>query len=378
MPSTQAQLVQTNKTRVISAWLVMCLLLVIGMVLLGGYTRLSGSGLSITEWKPIHGSIPPLNALQWQEEFEKYQQIPQYQHINKGMSLEEFKTIFWPEFWHRNLGRLIGIVFALPLAWFYFRKQIAPKFALRLLVIFALGGLQGLMGWIMVASGLKDLLFVSHLKLAMHLGLALIIFGGILWALLDVSNHTPTACGDGKGGADATSKQGMPPLTSPQAVGISESSGKHVLCKNTFAIFLALVFIQIIFGAFMAGLHAGLIYNTFPLMNGALISPETFDFQDIWLENIPLIQFIHRWLAKFLCLYFILWWWFFKGCASVSAVKSKLLTLASVLLVQFALGVLTLIHAAPLHLALTHQVVGVLLFAVTVILAHSLIGTKKP
>jgi cytochrome c oxidase assembly protein subunit 15 len=334
---TQAQLVQPSYYKAVIVWLSVCLLLIACMVMLGGYTRLSGSGLSITEWKPIHGSIPPLNESEWQEEFEKYRQIPQYQQINKGMSLDEFKSIYWPEFWHRNLGRLIGIVFALPLAWFYFRRHISKPFAVRLFAIFALGGLQGFMGWIMVASGLKDLVFVSHLKLAMHLGLAFIIFGAILWALWNViTNHTPYG------------------------------NIKKETATKYFAIFLALLFTQIIFGAFMAGLHAGLIYNSFPLMNNALIPPETFDFQGIWTENIALIQFIHRWLAKFLCLYLILWWWIFKDCASYRLAKRWFFALICVLFVQFILGVLTLVKVTPLHLALMHQIVGLVLFGVAV------------
>ncbi len=339
---TQAQLVQPSYRTAVSAWLIACLLLIVCMVCLGGYTRLSGSGLSITEWKPIHGSIPPLNAAEWQEEFDKYRQIPQYQQLNKGMSLEEFKTIFWPEFWHRNLGRLIGLVFAVPLAFFFFNKAISKPFSLRLLGILALGGLQGLMGWIMVASGLKDLVFVSHVKLAMHLGLAFIIFSAILWSLLDVR---------------------YPPTSTP----ISKEDKRLI---TGFWVFVALLFAQIIFGAFMAGLHAGLIYNTFPLMNGALIPPETFDFHGIWTENIPLIQFIHRWLAKFLCIYLILWWWFFRGYASFGSAKYWFLSLVALLAVQMILGILTLVNVTPFHLALMHQLCGLFLFAASVLVAH--------
>lgn len=356
MSPTQAQLISPEKRPYVQLWLIICLLLIAAMVMLGGYTRLSGSGLSITEWKPIHGSIPPMNDTEWTEEFEKYKQIPQYQQINSGMTLEEFKTIFWPEFWHRNVGRLMGIIFALPLAWFYFSKTIALSFALRLFAILGLGGLQGLMGWVMVASGLKDMVFVSHIKLAMHLGLALIIFALLLWALLDVHDYpSPFRIGN-KG-------ESPPPNLLPKGQGIN---------ARWFAMFPLLIFIQIIFGALLAGLHGGLIYNTFPLMNGVLIPPETFDFQGVWFENVGLIQFIHRWLAKFLVIVLILWWWFFRRCARLHAAKPWLFVLAGIIGVQFVLGILTLVNAVPMQLALLHQLTGLLLFAVALRVTHLL------
>lgn len=350
MQQTQALLLKPQYKNAVSIWLILCLALIACMVLLGGYTRLSGSGLSITEWKPIHGSIPPLNAEEWQEEFLKYQQIPQYQQVNKGMDLEEFKTIFWPEFWHRNLGRLIGIVFILPLLFFYFRNIISRPFAYRLGGIFLLGGLQGLMGWIMVASGLKDLLFVSHVKLAMHLGLAFILFGLILWALLRVLS--------------ANSKNGVAIARTPAYV-------------KYFAGFVGLLFIQILFGAFMAGLHAGMIYNTFPKMDGYWLHPDVWNFSGIWLENIALIQFLHRSLAVSLVIYAIIWFVRYRSEERIIHCKKWIISFFALLSVQCILGILTLIKVVPLQLALKHQFTGLLLFAVSVILLYKISHSKE-
>ena len=179
--------------RAVSRWLLLCAALVALMVAVGGYTRLSGSGLSITEWKPVHGVIPPLSEAQWEEEFAAYRASPQYEKINRGMSLLEFKEIFWPEYLHRLLGRAVGLVFFIPFIYFAWKRAFPARFGVRLLGIFALGGFQGLMGWWMVKSGLVDNPHVSHLRLAAHLALAFALFALLLWSALDIKPPTHTS-----------------------------------------------------------------------------------------------------------------------------------------------------------------------------------------
>lgn len=334
--------------RLITLWLSLCLALVAGMVLVGGYTRLSGSGLSITEWKPIHGTIPPLNVEEWQEEFDAYRASPQYEKINKGMTLEEFKTIFWPEYWHRVLGRLIGIIFLLPLIFFTATRSVSKRFGWRLTGIFALGGLQGLMGWVMVASGLVDNPYVSHIKLAMHLSLAFLIFALILWAILDMVN-----------GEWWTVNGITSPTTNHQPL-------------STYSLWFTLLCIQIILGALLAGLHGGLIYNTWPDMNGQLLPDELLDAGQYHIENIGLIQFLHRKAAVLLAVGFLLWWFCNKNYVKNKGLGKECIGVALVLSAQFALGVFTLLHHVPLPLALMHQMTALLLFAVSVVLMHKL------
>ena len=251
----------------VKIWLTLCLLLVACMVLIGGYTRLSGSGLSITTWKPVYGVIPPMNELQWNEEFSAYQSSPQYQKINNGMSLEDFKTIFWPEFIHRLLGRAVGIIFFVPLLYFAVCRNITRQFGLRLLAIFALGGLQGLIGWLMVKSGLVDDPHVSHLRLALHLSVAFTIFGLIEWTLLDVTSY-------------------QLPVARKENKRLLVTSKRYLII---YFLFFALLCAQIILGAFMAGLHAGLIFNTWPTMNGQWI-PDGLITDSPWYNNVALIQ----------------------------------------------------------------------------------------
>jgi cytochrome c oxidase assembly protein subunit 15 len=326
--------------RLVILWLSLCTLLVVCMVAVGGYTRLSGSGLSITEWKPIHGAIPPMNQAEWQEEFDKYKQIPQYAEVNKGMSLSEFKTIYWPEFLHRLLGRTIGIVFLLPLVFFWASGSISHRFGLRLTAIFALGGVQGFMGWYMVSSGLIENIYVSHLRLAAHLILALALLGLIIWATLDMAyparSDTP---------------------------------------KTGFNAWFALLCLQILYGAFMAGLHAGLLYNTWPDMNGKML-PDGLWEPELGLinlfENRATVQFIHRWLAVILALGFGFWWFLNRTYVKQKKLARYAASIAFVIALQFLLGVLTLVNEVPLSLGLIHQMTAVLLFMLSVVVMHRL------
>lgn len=344
--SSSNAIVKAEYRRAVVRWIGACALIVALMVVVGGYTRLSGSGLSITEWKPIHGVIPPLSAAEWEEEFAAYKQIPQFAQVNFDMTVETFKSIYWPEYYHRLLGRALGFVFLFPFVFFIAKKALTPRFALRTLGIFALGGAQGLVGWVMVQSGLTDQPYVSHVKLAAHLGLAFLIFALLLWALLDVM-----------------SPWGKKEQPSP--------SRKEVVVWP--AVLLLLLYIQIIFGAFLAGLHGGLIYNTFPTMNSEWLPAGIWAERPWWmnpLENVTTIQFIHRWLGKALVILTIFWW-----CCSGRRVTTKPLkrignAALAVVLLQFALGVATLLHMVPLSLALLHQFVALVLFALFVALLH--------
>jgi heme a synthase len=342
-----------SANRPVALWLCICLLLVTCMVLVGGYTRLSGSGLSITEWKPIHGIIPPMNEEQWQEEFDSYRASPQYQKVNMDMGLEAFKSIFWPEYWHRVLGRSIGFVFFLPLVFFALRRKITPRFALRLLAIFALGGLQGLVGWIMVKSGLVDTPYVSHFKLALHLAIAFLIFALILWALLDLS----------------ASRQNSYPRMSGNWVRLASRAIK------TYKWWFTLLCLQIVFGAFVAGLHAGLIYNTYPTMNGAWLPSELWTDPSIWHSPVWM-QFIHRTLALVVAFGFIIWWYLQRAYVTNNHLGKVAFGVALFIAIQFSLGVLTLLHQAPLPLALVHQMCALALFGLSVTLLYRLTHTQ--
>lgn len=329
-------------------WLIVCAALVASMVLVGGYTRLSGSGMSITEWKPIHGVIPPMNEAEWQEELEKYRQIPQYQLINKGMSLDEFKAIFWPEYWHRILGRIIGIVFALPLAFFWATGRITRRQGFTYLGIFALGGLQGFMGWYMVASGLTENTHVSHLRLAAHLSIAFTIFGLLIWQINSLSRAKPRDL----------SQAAPDPSTRSRSLRIN------------YTIWFILLALQIIYGAFMAGLHAGWMYNTWPTMNGAWFPSELS--ADI-LNSHTTVQFIHRKLAIILTLGFICWWFFNRAYVKTSGLNKLASIILAIIGVQFLLGVLTLIKVVPLELAMLHQITALILFGASVVMLRKLI-----
>lgn len=344
MPSYPTLSRRRNDRRAIALWLLCCLLLVAAMVMLGGYTRLSGSGLSITEWKPIHGVIPPLGEAEWQEEFARYRESPQFEKVNSDMDVEGFKRIFWPEYLHRLLGRAVGVVFFVPFLIFLARKSIGGRFAVRLAFTFALGGLQGLIGWYMVKSGLVDMPRVSHLRLALHLAVAFVLFGLLLWSFLDV-----------RYGARST-----------------RSPPQRALARR-FEVFLALLFVQIILGAFMAGLHAGLIYNTYPTMNGDWLPPEVLHGAPEGgnvTENIALVQFLHRWMAAALVAAFA--YAAISGWKDLWNRKTRLLIVGcfGLLALQFTLGVLTLLYQVPLGLALKHQSVALLLFALTIALIH--------
>jgi cytochrome c oxidase assembly protein subunit 15 len=333
--------------RAIAAWLLICCALVFAMVVVGGVTRLTHSGLSITEWQPIVGTIPPLSTADWDQTFRKYQATPEYRDVNRGMTLDAFKTIFWWEYAHRLLGRLIGAAFLVPLVWFGLRGRIPPRLAPMLIGIFVLGALQGLLGWYMVQSGLVDDPRVSQLRLAAHLGLALLIFAAMLWLALSLLRPA-------RRGADAH----LPRLF----------RGASALA--------ALVFVMALSGGLVAGLRAGFAYNTFPLMNGHIVPPEIM-LLDPWylnfVDNMATVQFDHRAIAWALAIAVLLFWWRVRStpAAPASSRRGADLLLA-MLIVQVALGVATLLLVVPLPLAVAHQAGAVLLFAAAINAAHAL------
>lgn len=323
----------------ISIWLLLCCLLVALMVLVGGVTRLTESGLSITEWKPVTGAVPPLNEAEWQDAFEKYKQIPEYKKINFGMSLEQFKGIYWWEFSHRLLGRLVGFVFFLPWVYFAVRGYTNRQLNLRLLGIFALGGLQGLMGWYMVKSGLSVRTDVSQYRLAAHLLLALVLYSLLYLQALALLPHKRPA------------NQPLP--AQPYYVSL---------------ILLPLLFIQIGMGALVAGLDAGLTYNTFPLMDGHWVPEGLWTLTPTWrnfFENVTMVQFQHRWMAKFVGLAYIAFWFYMKKFRLSAAQKTASDGMLMAVLLQIFLGIETLIRVVPIHFASAHQMGAVLLLTFT-------------
>lgn len=320
-------------------WLYAVCLLILAMVVVGGATRLTESGLSITEWKPIHGAIPPLSEAEWEEELEKYRQIPEYQLLNKGMSLEEFKFIFWWEWGHRLLGRFIGLAFFVPMVAFWAAGRIEPWLKPRLLVALALGGLQGFVGWWMVASGLVDRVDVSQYRLAVHLTLALIIFA----YLFRIARRLAPL-----------------PETDPFEQDRLEGIGKLVL---------GLVFLQIFLGGLVAGLNAGLTFNTWPLMDGQFVPKGLLVMEPVWanfFENVMTVQFQHRVTAYGLMIAgFVLAF----GTFRVSQRKELRRAgghIAGFILLQAVLGILTLIWQVPLSVALLHQGFAVIVLAAAV------------
>ena len=326
-----------SNRKLIGGWLLTGCFLIFLMVIIGGITRLTGSGLSITEWKPIMGAIPPMNDEEWQVAFEKYQQIPQFQKINYHFSLHDFKAIFWWEYIHRLLGRIIGIVFIIPFFFFWVKGMLSKKLIRRLLFLFLLGGLQGALGWFMVMSGLSERTSVSHIRLAIHLITAFITFGFTFYFALEVLFKK---------------KQVMPEKM-----------------KSPIMLLLLLVVIQIIYGAFVAGLHAGRIFNTFPLMGGNVIPGGIFQLTpgiSNLFDNPVTVQFIHRSLAYLIVILTTILFWMKKQFPETARRGINLLMTA--VLIQFGLGIWTLLSGAEITISVIHQSGAFLLFSVCIYL----------
>ncbi|MEI7791189.1 MAG: COX15/CtaA family protein [Alphaproteobacteria bacterium] len=334
--------------RAVGLWLLAVALVILGMITVGGLTRLTGSGLSITEWKPIMGALPPLNDAQWADAFAKYQRIPQYIVQNQSMSLDAFKGIFWWEWGHRLLGRLLGVVFFVPFLWFAAVGAIQRSEWPRMLLLFALGGLQGLIGWWMVSSGLEVRTSVSQYRLAIHLGAALLLLMAILWIALEYLRGS-----DSDSVSDAER---------------SDAGGT----KRGFA-FVALVYFQMLLGALVAGLHAGLIYNTWPDMNGGVFPEDPFFSAPWWInffENPGLAQFDHRigaYIVAGVAAFITVSSFKLSGYAKASGKAVGIVTAF-----QIFLGVATLMMQAPQGLAALHQVTAALLLCAAVWHAYEL------
>lgn len=332
----------------IAIWLLVCCALVFAMIVVGGVTRLTDSGLSIVEWQPIVGTMPPITQQDWDVLLEKYRATPQYQQVNKGMSVDEFKTIFWWEYFHRLLGRLIGLVFFVPFVYFLWRKSIDRSLGMKLAGIFVLGGMQGFMGWYMVMSGLVNDPHVSQYRLTAHLGLAFIIFAAMFWVALG--------------------------LLSPQREQTQPNEQLSSLRKFAFGL-SGLIFIMILSGGFVAGIRAGFAYNTFPLMAGHLIPPGMFMLEPWYrnfFDNVTTVQFDHRliaWLLAFLVPFF---WYKSRQVALSGTTRIACHLFLLMLIIQISLGISTLLLVVPIPLAASHQGGAVVLFAASLWVSHRL------
>lgn len=318
--------------------------MVLGMVVLGGATRLTHSGLSIVEWQPIVGTLPPLSDAEWNTTFDKYKQTPEYNQVNEGMSLGAFKNIFWWEYFHRLLGRTIGFVFLLPLLYFWWRGSITRPLVRVLIGIFVLGGLQGFMGWYMVSSGLVDVPAVSPFRLTAHLLLAFAIFAWMWWTALS--------------------------LWHPRSAGDAPARLRRLGWTAT-----VLVLYMATSGGFVAGIHAGLTYNTFPLMGDYIVPPEILMMQPWWKNlfyNMATVQFDHRLGAWTLAVFVPFLFWRVRTLTADARTRRAAVLLFAMLAVQITLGITTLLWFVPVPLAVLHQGGAVLTFAAALNLNHAL------
>jgi cytochrome c oxidase assembly protein subunit 15 len=337
----------SENDRAILRWLQVCLVLVFAMIVLGGVTRLTDSGLSMVTWHPS-GMLPPLDTEQWLVEFELYQQYPEFQKLNRAMTLDGFKSIYWFEYSHRMLGRLIGLVFLLPFVYFYLRKMIKPGLTPRLTIMFVLGGLQGLLGWYMVKSGLVSNPHVSQYRLSAHLLSAILIYGFILWTIFNL-------------------------VTTSEYRRLAESSAAG--WRKLSLGLITLVLITIVSGGFVAGLKAGSIFNTFPLMGGSLI-PEGIGALSPWylnpLENMVAVQFNHRWLAIASGIILIIWYVRGRSHFEETMLQRSFKLVGMMVIIQLALGITTLLMQVPVLLGSLHQVGALLLFSALLFNLHAL------
>lgn len=311
-------------------WLYTVAFMIFAMAVIGAITRLTESGLSITEWKPFTGALPPLSEAEWQRVYDLYRDSPEFAHKHYWMEMDDFKRIFFWEWLHRLWGRLIGLVFALPLAWFAIKKQIPQGLGLKLFGLLILGGLQGAVGWWMVTSGLADNPNVSHYRLAVHLGLALVLFALVWWTALSLGRQP----------------------------GEKPDFGKGILWHAYGTLFF--LALTILWGAFTAGLDAGLVYNTWPLMNGSFTPPEQFEISSI-IDQQAWVQFAHRWIAVL------------TGIAVIGlAARTKDIGLGAMVVLQIGLGISTLLLQVPISLAALHQAGAIILLALLLRNIHAL------
>jgi cytochrome c oxidase assembly protein subunit 15 len=314
-------------------WLIVVAAMIFLMIVLGALTRLTESGLSMVEWRPVTGWLPPLTDSAWQAELQKYLSSPQGRLINRGFGVDEFRQIYWLEYLHRLWGRLIGVVFALPLAWFWLRGRLTPALKPRLLALLVLGGLQGALGWVMVASGLVDRPAVSHYRLAGHLVLAIALYAYTVWLVLQLGPQHR--------------RRDDPPA------------------RRQSTILIAWLFVVLIWGALMAGLRAGASHNTFPTMSGYWIPPGLFEMSPWWInlfENGTTIQFAHRWLATLLVLAILMLAWRVR--------RAEVFAASAMALLQLCLGIATILTGVDIVIATVHQAGAVVLLTLLVVVRH--------
>ena len=331
------------RRRRVAAWLLICCGLVFAMVVLGGFTRLTGSGLSMVDWRPLMGWLPPLTDADWQRVFEMYRQSPEFQKVNSDFGVDEFKDIFWLEYLHRLLGRTIGIVFLLPFLYFVAKGDIRRNEWLKYATMFVLGGLQGVLGWYMVKSGLVDVPQVSQYRLTAHLVAAFAIYAYMFWVALSLL--FPAANGD-----------------------------RHPWWRRTFAL-TVLLCVTIVSGGFVAGLKAGKIYNTFPMMGEHWVPPGILALEPFWrnfFDNMSTVQFDHRLLAITTLIAVVVYWFSTRSAALPQRTRPAVNALLHTALLQVVLGITTLVLAVPVVLGALHQAVAMLLFTITLYLLHSL------
>jgi cytochrome c oxidase assembly protein subunit 15 len=335
-----------NRQKAIAIWLLLCCATVFAMVTVGGVTRLTGSGLSMVKWEPITGVLPPLNEEQWTEVFELYQQFPEYKVKNVGMSLDEFKSIFWWEYAHRLLGRLIGLLFFIPLIFFVVTGRVSRPLVPKLVLILVLGGLQGVLGWYMVMSGLAQDPHVSQYRLTAHLGLALAIYAYMFWVALDL----------------------LYPATA--------SGGNRRPARTFFAGFISLlVFVTALSGGLVAGTRAGFAYNTFPTMAGQWIPATLLALEPLWLnffENLTTIQFDHRILATLVLGLILAFWLVTRNMVARPRLRIGIYLLLAAVCLQVGLGISTLVLVVPVPLAVAHQGGALLLLTASLFVLHEI------
>ncbi len=344
---------RTGARGAVRVWLMILFALVVVMIAVGGLTRLTDSGLSITEWAPLSGAIPPLTAEDWQREFDAYRQIPEYQLQNRGMSMAEFQVIYWWEWGHRQLGRLIGVVWALGFLGFVVTRQIPPGWTGRLLLLGVLGGAQGAIGWWMVASGLQEgMLDVASYRLAIHLGLAFVILGFLAWYILLLGR------------------------TQTHLLQAQRSRERGLWGMSTGLLHLA--FVQILLGALVAGIDAGRNYIDWPLMAGGILPPDIFQIEPLWrnfFENDGLVQFMHR-VAGYVLFLFALGVWLAGRRSAHRATRRAFGDVMALMVLQLVLGVITVMHSAPWELAILHQFTAVVVW-VAILRARHLAGYPR-
>jgi cytochrome c oxidase assembly protein subunit 15 len=344
-----------NSDRRIAYWLITVAIMIYAMVILGGVTRLTGSGLSMVQWEPIMGAVPPLSQQEWQTAFDAYKKYPEYQQLNRDMDLSEFKQIFAFEYTHRLLGRSIGLVFLIPFLFFYFRKKIKPSLTPKLITMFVLGGLQGLLGWFMVKSGLVDKPNVSQFRLAAHLMMAILIYSYILWTAWGLLFPTP--------------RNAWVPRVKK--------------LRSQVRVLTSIIVLMIISGAFVAGTHAGAVFKTFPDMGGHILPPGLFalsPFLANFVDNTTTIQFDHRLIAYVIVIFLSLTWYRSRHYTLTSSARNAFTLLLVVMIIQITLGISTLLSvpAVPVRagvsvvLAAMHQGGALLLLTVVLFVNHEL------